>query len=170
MAALGPGRLAAAVAGLAALCVIVAALVLEHGFGYAPCPLCLLERWPYYIGVPLALLLAAAGRALPRQVMAGGLVVLAGVFVWGLYLGVYHAGAEWRFWLGPADCAAGTSATLPSDVGNLLDAIQTSTVVSCTDPQLRILGLSLAAWNAVVMAGLTAIALWGAYREAVRSR
>ena len=55
------------------------------------------------------------------------------------------------------------SATPPADVGGLLDAIKTSTVVSCTDPRLRILGLSLAGWNAVVMAALIRVALWGAY-------
>jgi len=79
-------------------------------------------------------------------------------------IGVYQAGAEWGFWLGPRDCSAGNAATNPDDVGGLLDAIKTSTVVSCTNPRLRILGVSLAGWNAVTMAGLIAVSLWGAAR------
>jgi disulfide bond formation protein DsbB len=163
------GRAAALVAGVVALVVIATALVLQHGFGYAPCPLCLTQRWPYYLGVPLALLLALVGDRLPRSVLALGLLVLAGLFAWGLAVGVYQAGAEWRFWLGPSDCSAGNSATNPADVGGLLDAIRTSTVVSCTDPRLRILGLSLAGWNAVVMAGLIVVVLVGLSRT-LRSR
>ena len=161
-----PGRLAALLAALVAAAVIAAALILQYGFGYAPCPLCLTQRWPYYLGVPLALLLAAAGRSLPPRILAVGLLVLAGLFVWGLIVGTYQAGAEWGFWLGPRDCSAGNVGAPPAEVGGLLDAIKNSTVVSCTDPRLRILGLSLAGWNAVVMAALTLLVLWGAAREA----
>jgi disulfide bond formation protein DsbB len=164
-----PGRAAALIAGLLALAVIAAALVLQYGFGYAPCPLCLTQRWPYYLGVPLALILALIGGRLPRSVLALGLLVLAGLFAWGLTVGVYQAGAEWQFWLGPSDCSAGNSSTNPADVGGLLDAIRSSTVVSCTDPRLRILGLSLAGWNALVMAALILVVLQGLVRT-LRSR
>jgi disulfide bond formation protein DsbB len=157
-----PGRAAALTAGLVALVVIGTALVLEHGFGYAPCPLCLEQRWPYYIGVPAALALAFI--PLPRWALIGGLLGLAALFAFGLYLGIYQAGAEWRFWLGPSDCSAG-NASSPVGPGGLLDAIATSTVVSCTDPSLRILGLSLAGWNAIVMAALIVVVLAGAWRE-----
>ena len=163
------GRVAALFAGALAFAVIAMALVLEHGFGYAPCPLCLEQRWPYYLGVPLAALLAVAGDRLPKTVLALGLVVLAGLFAWGLSIGAYQAGAEWGWWLGPRDCSTGNVGANPAGVGGLLDAINQSTVVSCTDPRLRILGLSLAGWNAVVMAGLIGVALWGAWRS-LRSR
>ena len=166
---LPPGRAAATIVAVAAFAVIAAALVLEHGFGYAPCPLCLEQRWPYYLGVPLAALLVVFSGRLPKPVLALGLLVLAGLFAWGLSLGVYQAGAEWGWWMGPRDCSAGNSGANPSAVGGLLDAINQSTVVSCTDPRLRIFGLSLAGWNAVTMAALIVVALWGAWRT-VRSR
>ena len=130
--------------------------MLQYGFGYAPCPLCLSSAGPIIIGVPLALLLFAGGTRLPPRAVALGLLVLAAPVRLGLLLGVYQAGAEWGFWLGPRDCSAGNVGAPPADVGGLLDAIKNSTVVSCTDPRLRILGLSLAGWNAVVMAGLIA--------------
>jgi disulfide bond formation protein DsbB len=164
------GRAAALLAGLIALAVIVAALVLEHGFGYAPCPLCLQQRWPYYIGVPCALVLAGLAGRLPPRLTGVLLVALAGLFVWGMATGIYQAGAEWGYWMGPRDCSAGNSVTNPDDVSGLLDAIKTSTVVSCTNPRLRIFGVSLAGWNAVVMAGLIAISLAGAWRAVFKSR
>jgi len=158
------GRAAALLAGLVALVVIGAALILEHGFGYAPCPLCLTQRWPYYIGAPAALILAVLAGSLPPRLVGLLLVALAGLFAWGMAVGVYQAGAEWGFWLGPRDCSAGNTASNPGDVNDLLNAIQSSTVVSCTNPRLRILGVSLAGWNAVTMAGLIVVSLAGAWR------
>ena len=39
---------------------------------------------PYYIGVPLALIVAlAAWRKAPRAIVVGGLIVLALVMLWG---------------------------------------------------------------------------------------
>jgi disulfide bond formation protein DsbB len=165
-----PGRLAALLAALVATAVIATALVLQHGFGYAPCPLCLTQRWPYYLGIPLAVVLVGLAPRLPRPVLVLGLLVLAGLFAWGLAVGTYQAGAEWGFWMGPRDCSGGNIGALPAEGGNLMEAIQQSVVVSCTDPRLRILGISLAGWNAVVMAALLVVVLWGASREAFRSR
>ncbi|MGN8114749.1 disulfide bond formation protein B [Labrys sp. 22185] len=157
---------AALAAGLIGLVVIVSALVLQHGFGYAPCPLCLEQRWPYYIGVPIAFILAFIGDRLPRKVIAAALLLLAILFAYGCGLGIYQAGAEWEYWLGPANCAAGNIGSNPANVGGLLDAIDSSTVVSCTNPSLRILGLSLAGWNAIVMAVMVLISLKGALSAA----
>ena len=47
-------RLAALLCATIALAVVLGALAFEHLGGYAPCPLCLEQRWPYYLGVPLA--------------------------------------------------------------------------------------------------------------------
>ncbi|WP_454811766.1 disulfide bond formation protein B [Labrys neptuniae] len=149
-------------AGLIGLVVIASALVLQHGFGYAPCPLCLEQRWPYYVGVPIAFILAFIGDRLSAKVMVVALLLLAALFAYGCGLGIYQAGAEWNYWLGPANCAAGNIGSNPANVGGLLDAIDTSTVVSCTNPSLRIAGLSLAGWNAIVMAVMVLITLKGA--------
>lgn len=156
------------IAGLLGLIVILSALVLQYGFGYAPCPLCLEQRWPYYVGVPIAFILAFIANKLPPRLMAVLLVLLAALFVYGCALGVYQAGAEWNYWLGPSNCAAGNVGSNPADVGGLLDAIDSSTVVSCTNPRLRIFGVSLAGWNAVVMAVLALITLWGAWKSKAR--
>src|SRR5436305_1197176 len=71
-----------------------------------PCPLCLEQRVPYYIGIPLALVIAlAAWRNAPRVVVIIGLAVLALLMLWGTYLGVFHAGIEWGWWPGPQECS-----------------------------------------------------------------
>lgn len=155
-------RSAAALILVAATATIAGALASQYGFGLVPCKLCLWQRWPYYAGVPVALLtvLAPAGRSGLRR---AGLVALLVIFVVSTGLGTYHAGVEWHWWPGPADCAGGTG-TAPASVGGLLASIERSTVVRCDEAAWRMLGLSLAGWNGLVSILLAALAGWAAFR------
>jgi disulfide bond formation protein DsbB len=127
---------------------------------YQPCPLCLEQRMPYYIGIPLALVIAiAAWRGAPRALIVGALIVLAGLMAWTCGIAVYHAGVEWKLWAGPPDCSG--AATL-GPAGGLMDRLKDIIVVRCDEAAWRFLGLSLAGYNAVIAAALTAVALLGA--------
>lgn len=131
------------------------ALVFEHGFGYVPCMLCLWERWPYYLGAPLALLaglLALRGHAASKLLF----VALALLFFGGAVLGAYHAGVEWGFWPGPTSCAGANAA--PTSAGGLLAQMKTTRIVPCDRAAWRFLGLSLAGYNALIALGLAAVA------------
>ena len=125
-----------------------------------PCPLCLEQRIPYYIGVPLALVVAfAAWRGAPRFAVTGGLLVLAGLMVWGVYLGVFHAGIEWKLWVGPQECSGAPQLGPP---GDFMKRLQTINITRCDEAAWRFLGLSLAGYNALISAVLAAVALFGA--------
>src|SRR5712671_3068426 len=70
-----------------------------------PCPLCLEQRYAYYLAVPLGALVAwAALRRAPRAVIVAGLALLALAALYNAGLGGYHAGVEWGFWPGPTEC------------------------------------------------------------------
>jgi disulfide bond formation protein DsbB len=140
---------------------IAGALVIEHGFGYVPCMLCLWQRWPYYLGVPLAALVAlVALQGKQPTLVRAELVLIAATFLVGAGLGVHHAGVEWGFWPGPAACGGGSVA--PTTAGGLMAQMQATRIVPCDAAAFRILGLSLAGWNVLVCLGLAAIAAWGA--------
>ena len=143
-------------AGMAAA--LGGALVFEHVFGYIPCQLCLQQREPYYLGLPFAAL-AVAGLALgwPEAAWRGFLLVAGACLVATLALGFYHAGAEWGFWVGPADCGAGGGA-LPTSAEGLLSALETTKPPSCTEAAGRFLGLSFAGWNVVAATVLAVLA------------
>lgn len=127
--------------------------------GYAPCELCLKERIPYYVAMPLAALAAwLAGRSRPG-LLAACFAAIALIFAVGAALGVYHAGVEWRFWPGPSDCTGPLDHA--SSVNDFLKQLQTVKVVRCDEVSLRVLGFSLAVWNAVISVGLTALAAMG---------
>jgi disulfide bond formation protein DsbB len=133
--------------------------------GYLPCPLCLQQRIPYYVGLPIvgAGLIAALSGA-PSRLTRALLGVAALVFAWNVWLGTYHAGAEWGLWAGPSDCGpGGAQSTLTAE--DLLKQLQDIRIVSCTDVQWRFpagWGLSFAGWNVVVSTLLVLGCLWGA--------
>ena len=147
---------------------IAAAWGFELIGGYVPCALCLEQRIPYYVGVPVALAaLVAALTGAPGWLTRLLLVATAVVFAYGAYLGIYHAGAEWGFWPGPADCAAGAAPPTTS-AADLLSQIQGMRIVSCTEASWRFpagWGLSFAGWNAAVSVVLVLVALWGVSRR-----
>ncbi|AJY48023.1 membrane protein [Martelella endophytica] len=137
------------------------ALGFEHIGGYIPCHLCLLERIPYYTGIPVGVLgLLAVRFGLPRFVGRLALLVIAGLMVWGMVMGIYHSGVEWKWWAGPTDCS-GALDSVTNNVNTLLSDLNTVTGPKCDEAALRVLGLSFAGWNVVVSIILAAIALWG---------
>ncbi|MBC8038811.1 MAG: disulfide bond formation protein B [Rhizobiales bacterium] len=132
---------------------LVGAWLFEY-YGYAPCELCLKQRWPYYVAIPFALALGLRGQSNPAFAR-NGLYVLVLVLLGSAIFGAYHAGVEWKWWAGPTTCsgAADFSSGLPD---------LTKPAVMCDEPALSILGLSLAGWNGVISLALAIVALKGA--------
>ena len=125
-----------------------------------PCPLCLEQRYAYYLAIPLGALVAlAAAKDAPRGVLLAGLVILALAASGNAVLGIYHAGVEWKFWEGPTDCT-GPIGNLGS-AGDLLARLDTEKVIRCDEVQWRFLGLSLAGYNVLISLLMAAIAGWG---------
>lgn len=134
---------------LLAIAVILAALGFEYIGGYTPCPLCLQQRYAYYAGIPALfaalVLLAADYKTLAAAMFA--LVALA--FLANAGLGVYHAGAEWKFWPGPDTCAA-APAKLSLKAGDLLNPTTKMSVVRCDEAAWRMFGISFAGYNVLI--------------------
>jgi disulfide bond formation protein DsbB len=148
-----------------ALLVLLAASIgivgVAHGFehfgNYRPCPLCLMQRYPYYVAIAAA----AVGLLGVRRGWGSGwvralLVLIALGYLINTGLGAYHAGVEWKWWAGPNTCTA----VLPKlSTGAALDLSQP--VIRCDAAPWVFAGLSFAGWNAVLSAGLAVLALYG---------
>ncbi len=133
------------VAALAAMWTLQAA-------GYAPCSLCLEERIPYYAAIPGGLLAAWLAPRAPK-LAALILAALALAFLYNAGLSVYHAGAEWHFWPGPDACTG--DEVKPT---SLSQALRHNTAVRCDEAAIRIFGVSLAGYGALLSAALAALA------------
>lgn len=148
--------LAIAIVGIAT---ILGAYYFEYVLHYQPCPLCLEQRIPYYVGIPLALALALAAKfAVPRPVLLAGFAALALAMAIGAALAAYHAGVEWHLWAGPQECSGDPNF---GRSGNLLDQLDNVIVVRCDEAPWRLFGVSLAGYNVVISAALACVALWG---------
>jgi disulfide bond formation protein DsbB len=147
---------------------LLGAWYFQYVLKYPPCPLCLEQRVPYYIVIPLslALVIAALARA-PRALITAGLLAIVAAMLISAALGAYHAGVEWRWWPGPADCSG--PVTDFAAKGALLDQLRSIRVVRCDEAAWRFLGLSLAGYNVLISLALACLAGLGlaAYKERI---
>jgi disulfide bond formation protein DsbB len=150
-----------ALVGVVSLALIAGAWFFELALHLRPCKLCLEQRAPHYAAIGLAF----AGLVLARSSRLQWLVLLglAGLMAWSTWLGVYHAGVEWGWFLGPNDCGGATSAA--AGMQDFMKQLQTTRIVACSEAAWRFLGLSLAGWNALASAGLLLVAVVGLLRD-----
>ena len=145
-----------AAAGSAAL--LIAALGFQ-ALGYAPCELCILQRWPHLAAVVTGLLIWRLGFS--RWLALLG--VIAALAATGL--AIYHAGVEMKLWLGPQHCSGGVSGLAQMSTQDLMTALEAAPVVRCDEIAWSLFGISMAGWNAVISAGLS-----GLWLAALRGR
>src|SRR5258708_6750896 len=140
---------AAAVGGAAP---ILGGWFFQDVLGYQPCALCLEQRYVFYYGIPLAVLIVLGEQVgATRKVLLLALLMIATGMIWNTGLSTYHAGVEWKWWPGPRDCT-GTVDSLGG--GGLLGELQSIHVPRCDEAALRVLGLSLARYHAVLSLAL----------------
>jgi disulfide bond formation protein DsbB len=154
-----PVMVISAVVFVIAAATILAALAFEHLGGYAPCPLCLEERYAYYIAVPASALAFFLAQGRLTGLVRILLVSIALAFLVNAALGVYHAGIEWKWWAGPGEC----SGAFELEWGE--EGIIDTPVIRCDEASWRLFGLSFAGWNAVISGLLAVIAGYGATRR-----
>lgn len=120
-----------------------------QAFGYAPCHLCLLQRWPHAAAVLIGVLaLMIRGRILPLLGAAAALTTAG--------LGLYHTGVERHWWLGPTTCTSGSIEGV--DPTDLLNQILAAPVVRCDEVAWQLIGVSMASWN--MLASLVLVFIW----------
>ena len=135
-------------AALGSAALLAGAFVFQ-AIGYAPCKMCLWQRWPH----------AAA-------VLIGGAALAFGGPVWAYLgataalttsaLGLYHTGVERNWWEGPTTCTSGSIEGVDPEA--LLDQILAAPVVRCDEVAWQLMGLSMASWNAA--ASLVLVFIW----------
>jgi disulfide bond formation protein DsbB len=115
--------------------------------------MCIWQRWPH----GAAILFGAVGGALvlsgllpARFARVMAIIAIAAIAISGA-IGIFHAGVEWKLWPGPSECTG---------IGYVpgRDDFKPLQVVRCDEAQWRLLGISLAGYNAVFSLGVAALA------------
>lgn len=146
------GRHLSLLAGTGSAILLIAALGFQAA-GYAPCELCILQRWPHVAAILIAGLIWLTGRVQALAVL--GMVATGAA----MGLAVYHTGVELSLWAGPTHCSGTVGNLATMSAQELMTRLQSAPVVRCDEVAWRFLGLSMAAWNAVLSAGLAGV--WG---------
>lgn len=119
--------------------------------GYAPCKLCIWQRWPHGAAIAAGGLVLALGPLALLGVLGALSAATTGA------IGVYHTGVERGWWQGPTSCT-GTGDTLSGlSGGELLSLDAPVDIVLCDEVAWAFAGLSMASWNAVISFALAAI-------------
>jgi disulfide bond formation protein DsbB len=146
-----------AVAAGGSLALLAGAFVFQ-AMGYAPCTLCVWQRWPH----GAAIVLGVAGLFVPWVVVpvAGAVAALGTAGI-----GLYHTGVERGWWEGPSTCTSTPVGQLSPQ--ELMEQIMTAPLVRCDEVAWTMAGLSMASWNAILSV-LLAVAWALAVRETLR--
>jgi disulfide bond formation protein DsbB len=156
-----PPLSAAAIVALVGVLTMAGVYFVQYVMLLAPCPLCLEQRMAFYVAIPLAALLwLGASHGASKKVLFLGFLVIAGFMLWNTGLSTYHAGVEWKWWQGPTDCSGPIDKI--GSVGNMLNQLQRISLVRCDEAAIRILGISLSGYDALVSLFLALVAAWGA--------
>jgi disulfide bond formation protein DsbB len=140
------------VALLLPLALLAGALGSQYLGGLYPCEMCWWQRYAHIAAlVPAAVAFttpAISARARTLTLLAALAIAVSGA------IGVYHAGVEAKIFEGFTQC---TALSKSGSTAELLQQITHAPLVRCDEVQFRFLGLSLAAWNAILSLGGAAL-------------
>jgi len=116
--------------------------------GLYPCEMCWWQRYAHFAALaPAALAFTAPAQSSRSRALT--LIAALAIAASGA-IGVYHAGVEAKIFEGFTQC---TALSTSSSTAELLKQITQEPLVRCDEVQWRFLGLSLAAWNAILSLG-----------------
>jgi disulfide bond formation protein DsbB len=111
-----------------------------------------------------AAIIGARSFKAPVWVGVGLYALAALVALYGAYLAGYHAGIEYKWWPGPAECTGGGIA-VPNQ-GGLLEGLSSSEIVFCDKVAWSMLGISMAGYNFLFSLLAVVLAVMGGLKGA----
>ncbi|WP_298570979.1 disulfide bond formation protein B [uncultured Aliiroseovarius sp.] len=144
-----------AIAAASSALMLAGAFVFQ-ALGYAPCEMCLWQRWPH----AAAVLIGGVALGLRQKVLAW-LGALAAATTSAI--GFFHSGVERKLWDGPSSCTGGGVADLSVD--DLLAQINDAPLIRCDEIPWEMFGVTMANLNAVGSLGLAVIWVVAATRK-----
>ena len=136
--------------GAISFSMILFALISEHVFGFAPCSLCLIQRYPHILvfitSVWLFFFRTHNFLLYPLNTLVMGL---------GIILAAYHVGVEQSIFQGPQSCSSSNISLMSEKSAEaLLEDILNTSIMRCSDVTWSFLKLSMATWNLILSIGL----------------
>ena len=129
---------------LASSLMLLSAFYLEYFEDALPCELCITQRWFHGLIITYSLIsIFILEKFINVKIFI--LIVLSFTWLVSAIAGLYHFGIEMNFWLGPDDCSSNIDFSK-----DLLTYLLNKSPIKCDEIMFKILGLSLAGWNALL--------------------
>ena len=136
--------------GAISLSMILFVLISEYVFGFAPCSLCLIQRYPHIL-VAITSVWLIFFRTHNFFLYPVNTLVMA----LSIILAFYHVGVEQSIFQGPQSCSSSNlSLVSEKSAETLLKEILNTSVVRCNEVIWSFMGLSMATWNLILSIAL----------------
>ena len=132
--------------------VLIVAYFIEYFLKHEPCNLCLIERIPYIFSITIILICLFL-----KKFEKITFLLLALIFISGIFLSFYHVGIEKGFFEESFLCNSNNQSNILTKE-DLLKELQKK-VISCKNVDFAIFGFSLASINSIVSIILSIITL-----------
>ena len=136
--------------GAVSLSMILFALTSEYVFGFAPCSLCLIQRYPHIL-VTITSVWLIFFRTQNVFLYPVNTLVMA----LSIILASYHVGVEQSIFQGPQSCSSSNLSLVSEKSAEalLIDILNTS-IVRCNEVTWSFMRLSMASWNLIMSIAL----------------
>jgi disulfide bond formation protein DsbB len=123
---------------------LLSAFYLEYFHNAFPCDLCITQRWFHalIISYSLIAIFISKSRFFTNKLILIGLSI---TWIASSVAGLYHFGIEMNFWKGPDECSSAIDFSKDT-----LKYLLNKSTIKCDEVMFKILGLSLAGWNAIM--------------------
>lgn len=122
-----------------------------QAMGYAPCAMCIWQRYPHAIAIGIGLLVLIGLRFKGLYLLGAAAAALTAA------IGLFHTGVERDWWEGPTSCTGSGLDMSALSGSDLLSTDRPTSIVMCDEVAWEFMALSMASWNAVfslLLAGL----------------
>ena len=136
--------------GAISFSMILFALISEYVFEFAPCSLCLIQRYPHmFVAITSVWLIFFRTHNVflyPVNTLVMALSII---------LASYHVGVEQSIFQGPQSCSSSNLSFMNEKSAEaLLKEILNTSVIRCNEVKWAFVGLSMATWNLILSIAL----------------
>ena len=136
--------------GIISLSMILFALISEYVFGFVPCSLCLVQRYPHIL-----VAITSAWLIFFRTHNFFIYPVNTLIMALSIILASYHVGVEQSIFQGPQSCSSSNLSLISEKSAEaLLKEILNTSVIRCNEVTWSFIGLSMATWNLILSIAL----------------
>ena len=136
--------------GTISFSMILFALISEYVFGFTPCSLCLIQRYPHILVAVTSVWLIFFRTHNVFLYPVNTLVMASSII-----LASFHVGVEQSIFQGPQSCSSSNlSFVSEKNAEALLKEILNTSVIRCNEVTWSFMGLSMATWNFILSIAL----------------